>query len=124
MSITPEARTALVPSLILQPLIENAVKYAVSKREEGGTIEIEARRGGDSLDIVLRDDGPGCSNFDERPNGHGVGLRNTQERLRVLYGENHSFGIANREPRGLEIRMRLPFESIPVEKDARTELAA
>ena len=123
-AITPEARSALVPSLILQPLIENAVKYAVSKREEGGTIEIEARRVGDDLVLVLRDDGPGCTNVDERPSGHGVGLRNTQERLRVLYGDNQTFSIATREPRGCEVRMQLPFESIPVENVAPAELAA
>ena len=123
-AITPEARNALVPSLILQPLIENAVKYAVSKREEGGTIEIEARRIGDDLVLVLRDDGPGCTNLDERPSGHGVGLRNTQERLRVLYGDNQMFSIATREPRGCEVRMQLPFESIPMENVAPAELAA
>ena len=123
-AITPEARSALVPSLILQPLIENAVKYAVSKREEGGTIEIEARRIGDDLVIVLRDDGPGCVNANERRNGHGVGLRNTQERLRVLYGDDQTFSIANREPRGCEVRMQLPFESMPAENVAPAELAA
>jgi len=123
-AITPEARSALVPSLILQPLIENAVKYAVSKREEGGTIEIEARRAGGDLIIVLRDDGPGCSNLDERPTGHGVGLRNTQERLRVLYGDNQMFSIATREPRGCEVRMHLPFESMPVQNIVPAELAA
>jgi hypothetical protein len=122
LSVTPEARAALVPSLILQPLIENAIKYAVSKREEGGTIELEARRNGDQLDLVLRDDGPGCDNgFEQRTNGHGVGLRNTQDRLRVLYGDEQSFSIANREPRGCEIRMRLPFAAAAL---APTELAA
>jgi two-component system LytT family sensor kinase len=124
LSVTPEARTALVPSLILQPLIENAVKYAVSKREEGGTIELEARRSGDDLDIVLRDDGPGCENFHERQSGHGVGLRNTQERLQVLYGDAQAFSIANRAPRGCEIRMHLPFEAIANESAAPAELAA
>jgi len=124
LNVSPEARTALVPSLILQPLIENAVKYAVSKREEGGTIELEARRNGDDLDIVLRDDGPGCENFHERQAGHGVGLRNTQERLQVLYADAQTFSIANRAPRGCEIRMRLPFESIPVDNAAPAELAA
>jgi two-component sensor histidine kinase len=124
-AITPQARSALVPSLILQPLIENAIKYAVSKREEGGTIEIEARRDGDALEIVLRDDGPGCNDFGGRQNGHGVGLRNTQERLRVLYGDRHAFTISNREPRGLEIRMRLPFEAAQVDAaHATAELAA
>jgi two-component system LytT family sensor kinase len=113
--ITAEARDALVPSLILQPLIENAIKYAVSKREEGGAIEIEAHRNGSDLEIALRDDGPGCSNKGERANGdsHGVGLANTRERLRVLYGERQHFSIGNREPRGAEVQIRLPFEAAP-----------
>jgi LytS/YehU family sensor histidine kinase len=124
MDIAAEARTALVPSLILQPLIENAVKYAVSRREEGGTIQIQARRDGDSLAIVIHDDGPGCQNFAERKNGHGVGLTNTRERLSVLYGAQQDFSIANRAPRGCEVRIRLPFESAVVEKSTNIEIAA
>ncbi len=111
---TSEAKTALVPSLILQPLIENAVKYAVAKREEGGSIEIEARRRGAELTITLRDDGPGSTALKPDSNGRGVGLRNTRERLRVLYEDRHEFTIANRVPHGLEITIRLPFEAARV----------
>jgi two-component system, LytTR family, sensor kinase len=122
MDITPEARSALVPSLLLQPLVENAIKYAVTKSEAGGAIEIVARREGGSLVITLRDDGPGCKDFNDRPTGHGVGLSNTRERLLVLYGERQEFSIGNREPRGVEVRIRLPFESVPVEKVAPAEM--
>jgi two-component system LytT family sensor kinase len=124
MDIAPAARTALVPSLILQPLIENAVKYAVSRREEGGTIEIQARRDGDSLTIVIHDDGPGCPNFAERKDGHGVGLANTRERLSVLYGVRQEFSIANRAPHGVEVCIRMPFERNVVDKSTITEIAA
>ena len=113
MDIEPAARDALVPSLVLQPLVENAIKYAVSKREEGGSIEIEARRAGDDLAIVMRDDGPGCASFENRSNGHGVGLANTRERLSVLYGNRQDFSLSNREPHGVEIRIKLPFEPAP-----------
>jgi sensor histidine kinase YesM len=113
MDIDADARRALVPSLILQPLIENAVKYAVSKREEGGSIEIEARRTGDDLVILMRDDGPGCSSFENRSDGHGVGLANTRERLHVLYADRQRFELANREPHGVAIRIVLPFEAAP-----------
>jgi signal transduction histidine kinase len=109
--IGPEAHSALLPSLLLQPLIENAIKYAVAKRVEGGTLEIAARRDGDMLEIVLRDDGPGFADPDALPSGNGVGLRNARERLRVLYGERQSFTIRNRAPRGAEIVLRLPFET-------------
>jgi hypothetical protein len=113
IDVADDVRDALVPSLILQPLIENAIKYAVSKREEGGSIEIEARRNGSDLQIVLRDDGPGCSNKGERAegDGRGVGLANTRERLRVLYGERQEFSIGNRAPHGAEVQIRLPFEA-------------
>ncbi len=109
--VTPPAGTALVPSLILQPLIENAVKYAVSRREEGGRIEIVAHIDGDMLDIVLRDDGPGSLDYlPAKGGGHGVGLTNTRERLRVLYGEQHRFVIRNLHPQGTEVRLQFPFE--------------
>ncbi|QBB71113.1 sensor histidine kinase [Pseudolysobacter antarcticus] len=114
MDIAPEARNALVPSLILQPLIENAVKYAIAKREQGGSVELLARRDGDDLDLRLRDDGPGSDDFpDKQLPCRGVGLANTRERLRVLYGERQSFSIANRQPHGVEVHLRLPFEAAP-----------
>jgi two-component system LytT family sensor kinase len=115
--IEPECYSALLPSLLLQPLIENAIKFAVARRVEGGRLEIEAVRDGDMLEIRVADDGPGSPLFDggELPiassNGHGVGLVNTRERLKVLYGDRQSFVARNREPAGVEIRIRLPFES-------------
>jgi LytS/YehU family sensor histidine kinase len=118
MDIEPAARAALVPSLLLQPLIENAIKFAVSKREEGGAIEIEARRAGANLVLTMRDDGPGCASFDKRGNGHGVGLANTRERLQVLYGERQQFELSNREPHGAQVRIVLPFEVAAVEDAA------
>lgn len=115
--VTSPAGTALVPSLILQPLIENAVKYAVSRREEGGRIEIVARVDEGSVDIALRDDGPGSIDYlPGAGGGHGVGLTNTRERLRVLYGERHHFTIRRLQPQGTEVRMRFPFERSPNEE--------
>lgn len=111
MDIDDAARTALVPSLILQPLIENAIKHAVAKREEGGSIEIRARRDGDMLDLHLQDDGPGCLSVEAATPGYvGVGLVNTRERLRVLYGDAAQFSIDNRVPHGADVHLRLPFD--------------
>ncbi len=115
IDVEDAARDALVPSLILQPIVENAIKHAVAKREEGGCIEIEARREGDApnqswLDVHMRDDGPGCLDFDARSPHSGVGLANTRERLRVLYGGQALFAIANRLPHGVDVHIRLPFE--------------
>lgn len=110
MDIEPAAGDALVPSLILQPLIENAVKHAVSQREEGGRIELIARLDGDMIDIHLHDDGPGFVEADLTASGHArVGLANTRERLRVLYGDRQHLIIRNREPGGVDVHVRLPF---------------
>ncbi|MEP6484561.1 MAG: histidine kinase [Rudaea sp.] len=122
MDVAPDAKPALVPSLILQPLIENAIKYAVSKREEGGTIEIQARRVDGMLCIELRDDGPGCVDLDHQPTGRGVGLRNTRERLRVLYDDRHEFTSENRLPHGLIIIMRIPFETAKTAENVETHV--
>jgi len=111
INVDAAARDALVPSLILQPIIENSIKHAVAKREEGGNIEVEARRDGNTLDVHLRDDGPGCPDFDAPTNHTGVGLANTRERLRVIYAERQQFRIDNREPHGADVHIRLPFEA-------------
>jgi len=109
--VTPEAASALVPSLILQPLIENAIKFAVSRREEGGRIELVAHADDDVLEITLRDDGPGSADYMPKSGGgHGVGLANTRERLLVLYGDRQSFTIRTCEPRGTLVTLRLPLE--------------
>lgn len=112
VEVAPDAYAAAVPSLILQPLVENAIKYAVAKRVEGGEIGVLARVDGDALEIILRDDGPGFADVapDGLPAGRGVGLRNARERLRVLFGERASFVLRNRAPRGAEVVLRLPFE--------------
>jgi signal transduction histidine kinase len=103
---------ALLPSLLLQPLVENAIKYAVAKQVEGGLLRIEARREDDTLVLRVIDDGPGCGSLQDGqlPPGKGVGLRNTRERLGVLYGEAGGFDVRNGE-RGIAVTLRLPFET-------------
>jgi len=105
------ALEALVPSLLLQPLIENAVKYAVSPREGGGTIRVEGRIRGTMLELVVADDGPGARSGTALIEGRGVGLRNTRERLQVLYGDTHRFAAINAHP-GVRIEIALPFEKV------------
>lgn len=102
---------ALLPSLLMQPLVENAIKYAVAKRVEGGLLRIEAERVGNQLVLRVADDGPGCESIDgeQALPGKGVGLRNTRERLNVLYGERSSVSIRNLQP-GIEVTLRLPFQ--------------
>lgn len=113
-AIEEPALAALVPSLLLQPLIENAVKYAISPREDGGSIRIEGRTRGAMLEIAVIDDGPGLKDGQALIEGRGVGLRNTRERLAVLYGEHHRFAVLNMHP-GVRIELGLPLDRAPAE---------
>lgn len=109
--IESQALDGLVPSLILQPLIENAIKYAITPREEGGTIRIGAKVHHGDISLTIADDGPGLGNADNGGKSSGVGLRNTRERLRQLYGERQAFTLAPNVPHGLVITINIPLES-------------
>ena len=111
-AIEPAASTMLMPSLLLQPLIENAIKYAVSPREQGGRIRIGAHVTGGMLQLEVADDGPGLVDATRLANGRGVGVRNTRERLQVLYGERGTVLVGNTEP-GLRVSLTFPAERGP-----------
>jgi len=117
-AIEGAALDGLVPSLLLQPLLENALKYAVSPREQGGRVRIEGRARGAMLEISVVDDGPGMSD-DSRSGARrgGVGLRNARERLAVLYGDSYRFAVLNSHP-GVRVDMALPFETASREEVA------
>lgn len=122
--ISESARNAHIPNLLLQPLIENAIKYAIAKSPNGGTIELDADVLHNQLSIQLSDDGPGIADIPvamrDRIEGQhgGVGLANTRERLHELYGAAHSFELENIEPRGLRITIRIPYSSTERSKAA------
>jgi signal transduction histidine kinase len=112
LDIDAEASSALIPSLLLQPLVENAIKYGIAQAEDGGRLRIAAKVFAGDLLLELSDDGPGVELVDGRiPDANGVGLRNTQERLHELYGTDHSFRLSNTDPHGLTISIRIPFET-------------
>lgn len=99
---------ALVPTLILQPLVENAVKHGVSKVDATGLIEISARRNGDRLVLAVRDNGPGLDGADAR---EGVGLSNTRARLEQLYGNAQSLTLHTAAEGGLIAEVTLPYHT-------------
>ncbi|WP_082836130.1 sensor histidine kinase [Croceicoccus bisphenolivorans] len=120
--IAPESARALLPSLLLQPLVENAIKYAVSPQEAGAEITVRSERIGDRLRVSVTDTGPGI------PRGHqpdevvgrvhgdgarstGVGLANIRERLAQAYGENQHFEIRSRPQEGFAVIIEIPFET-------------
>ena len=107
--VEPEALSARVPPLLLQPLVENAVRHGIMPREDGGTLQIEARRVGERLLLRVVDDGPGPP---AAPTG-GVGLDNTRARLKSLYGDNHRFTLQRADGGGCAVRVELPFRTTP-----------
>ncbi len=110
VQVGDDARDALVPSLILQPLVENAVKHGVEKVAGTGRIEITARRHDNRLVLSVGDNGPGrtkSENGDER----GVGLRNIRQRLEQLYGGAQSLTFLERPGGGTIARIEMPFQS-------------
>ncbi len=116
LDISEDAKQALVPSLILQPLIENSLKYAIAQMMSGGVIEIKAQVFANELLLEVRDNGPGAEIEDGRlVNATGVGLANTRDRLKTLYENNYSFVISPNTPSGLTVNIRIPFEKAGIE---------
>ena len=112
LDIGEEAAHALIPSLLLQPLVENAIKYGIARAEEGGHLRIAAKVFAGDLLLELSDDGPGVELVEGLiPHANGVGLRNTRERLQELYGNKHSFRLSETSPHGLTVNIRIPFET-------------
>jgi two-component system LytT family sensor kinase len=101
-----------VPSMLLQPLIENCIKHGLGNKIEGGTIRLEAALRGDSLHVVISDDGVGISEAD-RPRifEKGIGLSNTNQRLQVLYAGRFQFGVDSQPMQGARFVLELPARS-------------
>jgi LytS/YehU family sensor histidine kinase len=110
VEVAPGALDAQVPHLILQPLVENAVKHGISRRSEGGEIGIEATHDEGTLYLRVNDNGPGM-NGSSPEEKVGLGLRATRERLRALYGDEQSIEIGKGPQGGVEVRVRIPFRT-------------
>ena len=99
--------------MILQPLVENALRHGIAKRSDSGVIEIGARRDGHDLVLSVGDDGPGLDESLPTSGAARVGLANVRERLRTLYGERGRFEIASRPGGGAVATVRLPYREVP-----------
>ncbi|HEV7768956.1 MAG TPA: histidine kinase [Thermoanaerobaculia bacterium] len=104
-SIAEDTQEALVPNLILQPIVENALEHGVNRASGEGRISINARRDGDRLVLTVRDNGPGL----DASNESGVGLANTRARLEQLYGARASLTLAAAEGGGVVAEITLPY---------------
>jgi signal transduction histidine kinase len=109
--IAPETLDALVPNLILQPLVENAIKHGISQLETAGHITVKARRDGDHLRLSVHDNGPGIEGDGAPDLERGVGLRNTKARLEGLYGDAYQLGFDATGLDGLTVEISLPFHT-------------
>ena len=111
----PRALDALVPNMILQPLVENAIKHGVEQNDDGGRVEVEAVLDGDTLVLRVRDDGPGMAPWSAQAgasvNGSGVGLRNTAARLAHLYGSAQRFSVGPAPDGGTVAEVRIPWHT-------------
>ncbi|PYJ63545.1 MAG: histidine kinase [Verrucomicrobia bacterium] len=98
----------LVPSLILQPLVENAIRHGIAPREDMGRLKIAARRLNGMLELKVGDNGPGLPEIEVASHPEGVGLSNTRSRLSHLYGANHQFQLTPAPGGGLEVTLLIP----------------
>ncbi|MFN8574647.1 MAG: histidine kinase [Gemmatimonadaceae bacterium] len=110
--VAPGTEGALVPNLLLQPLVENAIKHGIAPRAASARIDIAAHRSNGALTLEVSDNGTG--NTHAAPAGDGLGLRNTRERLRSLYGDDYRFDAAPQHEGGYRVVIELPFHTTPV----------
>ena len=115
--IEPAALDVAVPTLILQPLVENSLRHGLEQRESGGTILIRASRDRDSLRLQVRDDGEGFKGGQLTAICEGIGLSNTKARLQELYGDAHRFQITSNADGGLTVSVELPWRGSPSASD-------
>ena len=114
--IDPDTLDVLVPSILLQPLIENSIKHGLEPRIHGGTVTLRSKLEGNRVLIEVADDGVGMG---DRPNtgirrdGAGIGMKNVRERLEVLYGQQAIFSVVSNPGRGTSVKIEIPAD-LPV----------
>jgi signal transduction histidine kinase len=118
MQIASEVLGARTPYLILQPLVENAIRHGIAPRAQPGRIEIRAASENGSLVLEVRDNGPGLAAASETSTRPGMGLSNTRSRLEKLYGEHQRFEMKNGIDGGLVVSLSIPFLSADGDGDA------
>jgi len=113
IDVSPDSLQAKVPNLILQPIVENAIRHGIAPRSTPGLLEIEAKQQDGTLRIQVRDNGPGLPKHRTSQNliKKGLGLANTETRLERLYGADHLFDLTDNPAGGLTVTLEIPFHT-------------
>ncbi|MFT3883970.1 MAG: histidine kinase [Flavobacteriales bacterium] len=106
-----DCQNALVPGMVLQPLVENSIKHGPDAMSERVRISIEAERKNDRLVMHVKDDGKGCADPEQAFTHGGIGLRNVRDRIELLYGQHGSIQILTKAGQGFQVIISLPFET-------------
>ena len=114
--IDPASADVPVPSMLLQPLVENSIKHGIANKVDGGTITLRARRNGERLMIEVEDDGVGIpeaiqASLPNQPPGKGIGVNNVRQRLQVIYNLDYKMVIESHAGRGTRISIEVPIEA-------------
>ena len=116
---SPDVRRALVPSFLLQPLVENAIRHGAGTRVQRGHISIEAGREGDRVVLRVEDDGAGLPEGWRLEDHGGIGLLNTARRLAALYGADQHFSVESLPDAGVRVRISLPLRTVPADSHVK-----
>ena len=112
VTVEPSVRHALLPTFILQPLVENAVRHGIATHHSHATIEVTAWRSNGDLHLAVRDDGPGLPAGWKLEESSGIGLKNTRQRLRTMYGDNGDmFNVSSLPGGGVRVEFAVPYHS-------------
>jgi len=117
IAASPEVLDAAVPHMVLQPIVENAIRHGIGRSSSAGHLRISAARGQDALELEVSDDGPGLQTAFPATASRGIGLANTRSRLAQLYGDAARLSVDNGAEGGVTARIVLPFRPMPEEAD-------
>ncbi len=115
VSVDPGTLDAEIPSLLLQPLVENAIRHGIASRTEGGKVQFTALRDNGQLRLTIADDGKGLGTGESQSSGRGIGLANVRERLWRLYGDSHTFSL-NTSDSGVTVTIAIPYREVGRDK--------